>query len=99
MLSITVVLHPLNLSSHIAAPAAPENVKVNLFDYWVATPDPATSSTGDILSAGDVHYHEDGGEGALGTTPTGYSNQEDWNKGINQGHLLLFGDGLIHAGL
>ncbi len=99
LLSITVVLHPLNLSSHIAAPAAPENVKVNLFDYWVATPDPATSSTGDILSAGDVHYHEDGGEGALGTTPTGYSNQEDWNKGINQGHLLLFGDGLIHAGL
>ena len=38
-------------------------------------------------------------EGAPSTTPTKYSTVDDWNVGINQGHLLLFGDGLIHAGL
>ena len=33
------------------------------------------------------------------TTPTGFSTDTNWNIGINHGHLLLFGDGLIHAGL
>ena len=106
---ITVVPYsiPLHLENHTVTPAHPENVTVNLFDYWVEgygenpTADKAFEGHlgGDILGKSDIHYHEEGGEGALGTTPTGYSTKEDWNKGINQGHLLLFGDGLIHAGL
>ena len=36
---------------------------------------------------------------ANGGATTEWSTQEDWYKGINKGHLLLFGDGLIHAGL
>ena len=29
----------------------------------------------------------------------GFSSENDWNRGINVGHLLLFGDGIIHGGL
>mgnify|MGYP001032529041 CR=1 FL=1 len=107
LLQLKVIVHSLESSSHTVTPAHPENVTVNLFDYWVEgygenpTADKAFEGHlgGDILGKSDIHYHEEGGEGALGTTPTGYSTKEDWNKGINQGHLLLFGDGLIHAGL
>ncbi len=106
LLQLKVIVHSLESSSHTVTPAHPENVTVNLFDYWVEGygENPTADKTvnplgGDILGKSDIHYHEEGGEGALGTTPTGYSTKEDWNKGINQGHLLLFGDGLIHAGL
>ena len=109
ILSFTVTLQDIDPSDrkYIATPAAPENVTVNLFDYWVMPygQKPEAGATtenpngGDILPKSDNHYHEEGGEGALGATPTGYSTDTDWNKGINTGHLLLFGDGMIHAGL
>ncbi|MCI8715364.1 MAG: fibro-slime domain-containing protein [Oscillospiraceae bacterium] len=106
VLNLTVTIRDINPAAHIVTPAHPENVTVNLFDYWVEGygENPTADKTvnplgGDILGKSDVHYHEEGGEGVLGTTPTGYSTEKDWNKGINQGHLLLFGDGLIHAGL
>ena len=106
VLNLTVTIRDINPAAHIVTPAHPENVTVNLFDYWVEGygENPTADKTvnplgGDILGKSDIHYHEEGGEGLLGKTPTGYSTEKDWNKGINQGHLLLFGDGLIHAGL
>ena len=72
---------------------------VNLFDYWVKTENPSAATNGDILDNPNSYYHEDGPNGALSTTPTGYSTVNDWNQGINRNHLLLFGDGMIHAGL
>ncbi len=98
-LKLQVNIIPVDLNDHIVTPAAPENVTVNLFDYWVKEQNPTTETGGDILKKSDVHYHEEGGEGVLGETPTGYSTEQDWNHGINEGHLLLFGDGMIHAGL
>lgn len=57
---------------------------------------------GDILGKSDWHIRpnaDEHGNLTTGETNTPYSTVQDWNKGINQGHLLLFGDGLIHAGL
>ena len=102
ILNYTVILKEWSKvkEDHIVTPANPQNVTVNLFDYWVEDEgENPTAPKGDILPKSDNHYHEDGGEGALSTTPTKYSTDVDWNKGINQGHLLLFGDGMIHAGL
>lgn len=104
ILNLTVTVRTFDISNHIVPAANPQNVTVNLFDYWVKTEEPTTATNGDILDKSDKHYHEDGG-GKDGNpvvesaTSTGYSTQSDWNRGINQGHLLLFGDGLIHAGL
>ncbi len=98
-LILHVTLSPIDVNDHIVTPAAPENVTVNLFDYWVKTEEPSKETNGDILKKSDIHYHEEGGEGVLGDKPTGYSTEQDWNHGINEGHLLLFGDGMIHAGL
>lgn len=97
--NLPIVIHPVSFAAHTVSPANPENVTVNLFDYWVKTENPTVESGGDILDKSDIHYHEEGGEGALGDKPTGYSTEKDWDLGINQKHLLLFGDGLIHAGL
>lgn len=99
LLAFKVTLWDIDLESHIVTAANPENVTVNLFDYWVKTENPTVATNGDILDKSDVHMHEEGDEGALSTTATGYSTEQDWNLGINKGHLLLFGDGLIHAGL
>ena len=99
ILSFEVTIRDLNPADHIVAPANPANVTVNLFDYWAKTKEPTEASNGDILPKNDNHFHEEGGEGALGNTPTKYSTKDDWNVGINKGHLLLFGDGMIHAGL
>lgn len=101
ILSLTITIRDIDLSTHTVKPASPDNVTVNLFDYWAADygQNPSAAQGGDILPKSDTHYHEDGGEGALSTTPTGYSTKDDWNLGINQKHLLLFGDGMIHAGL
>ena len=98
ILTLYVTIRDLNLSDHTVPPASPDNVTVNLFDYWVKTENP-TAPDGDKLTKKDSHYHEDGSEGALSTTATGYSAFDDWHMGINDGHLLLFGDGMIHAGL
>lgn len=105
-LKLTVVTHTLNLekSDYIAAPANPKNVKVNLFDYWVEEygQKPTEENGGDILQKSDWHIRRNAdalGDPIPGETNTAYSTKQDWNKGINKGHLLLFGDGLIHAGL
>ncbi len=100
-LKMTINLHDLNLSGNIEKErvADPEATTVNLFDYWVEDygKDPKEPQ-GDILGKSDWHIHEDDA-GNLFSTAAAYSTKDDWNKGINKGHLLLFGDGLIHAGL
>ena len=100
-LKMTINLHDLNLSGNIEKErvADPEATTVNLFDYWVEDygKEP-TEPQGDILGKSDWHIHEDD-DGNLFSTAAAYSTKDDWNKGINKGHLLLFGDGLIHAGL
>ena len=100
-LKMTINLHDLNLNGNIETEkvADPEATTVNLFDYWVEDygKEPKEPQ-GDILGKSDWHLHEDD-NGNLLPTAAAYSMKEDWNKGINKGHLLLFGDGLIHAGL
>lgn len=88
LLSIDVILHELHLESHTVPGINPPNTTVNLFDYWVDT----DGSTGnDLLETQDIHD----GEMNPDVERTGV---DDWNKGINVGRLLLFGDGNIHAG-
>ena len=81
------------LQGHIVTDrvANPDGVTVNLFDYWVNTEKP-TAPQGDILTKNHNHGREDG-------SSAGFSSENDWNRGINAGHLLLFGDGVIHGGL
>lgn len=81
------------LQNHIVTErvANPDGVTVNLFDYWVNTEKP-TAPQGDILTKNHSHVREDG-------SSAGFSSENDWNRGINAGHLLLFGDGIIHGGL
>ena len=98
ILNLTITLRDYNPANHIATAAKPGNVNVNLFDYWVKTETPTTATNGDILDKSDNHKHMDNNE-QLTPSPTGFSNDQDWDKGINKDHLLLFGDGLIHAGL
>ena len=88
VLNLTLILHDLHLEEHTVPGINPPNTTVNLFDYWVDT-DGANGS--DILGTHDRHH----GEKNLNVDRTGV---EDWNKGINVGRLLLFGDGNIHAG-
>ena len=102
-LQLKAVIQFLDLNPHIVTPAAPQNVKVNLFDYWVEDygKNPTTPQ-GDILGKSDWHFRPDAdgtGKPIGGVTNTPFSTVKDWNKGINEKHLLLFGDGLIHAGL
>lgn len=96
LLCFPITLHDVRLSDHIV-PAANPNVRVNLFDYWVRLEKP-TAPDGDILDKRIYFRHEDN-EGNPAETAAQYSTVDDWNRGINQGHLLLFGDGMIHAGL
>lgn len=100
ILTLNIKLVNIDPDDHILGSdqiATPENVTVNLFDYWVKTETP-TAPKGDLLDKSDNHYHENN-DGSTASTPTYYSDKDDWNLGINQDHLLLFGDGLIHAGL
>lgn len=101
ILSLNVSVHNIDLSGHTVTPASPGNVTVNLFDYWVKeeAENPSAENNGDILEKSDWHLHEEGGQGSPSTTTSSYSTVDDWNKGINEKHLLLFGDGMIHAGL
>lgn len=109
ILNVTVTLKDMKLDSHIVHSVEPENVTVNLFDYWVENygenPTPASDSSpgeGDILQKSDWHYRPkewNSPETDLTDYGVAFSTKEDWNKGINEGHLLLFGDGLTHAGL
>lgn len=88
VLNLTVELHDLDLKSHTVPSVNPPNTTVNLFDYWVDT-DGALGS--DILPKTDHHKNAAGEV----RERTGVA---DWNKGINSNHLLIFGDGDIHAG-
>lgn len=107
ILNFTVIIQDLDevLDDHIVTPAAPENVTVNLFDYWVREQNPTTETGGDILTKSDRHIRtvqdkDDIGNGLTYTkVPVDFSKKEDWNRGINIGHLLIFGDGILHAGL
>ena len=91
ILNLTVTLHEVRLEDHVVAPASPEGVTVNLFDYWVG--ESGANGGNDLLPKNDWHYNT--GTPPLSVARTGV---DDWNKGINEGHLLLFGDGNIHAG-
>lgn len=99
ILSLKVSVHNIDLSGHTVTPANPGNVTVNLFDYWAKTEKPSALTNGDILDKSEKHIYETDGEGTISLTPTDFSAERDWNVGINKGHLLLFGDGMIHAGL
>lgn len=88
LMTYTVTLKQLDLSEHIVDAVNPPDTTINLFDYWVDT-DGAKGS--DLLPKSDMHAGADGVQ-VPRTTPA------DWNKGINSGRLLLFGDGNIHAG-
>lgn len=89
ILSLTVTINDLDPSKHTVTPASPDGTKINLFDYWVDT-DGAEGN--DLLGTNDTHINASG-------TDVPRTGVNDWNKGINTGHLLLFGDGNIHAGL
>ena len=102
--TMPITIRPFSLNDYIIDPANPQNVKVNLFDYWVEEygQKPTEENGGDILQKSDWHIRRNAdalGNPIPGETNTAYSTKQDWNKGINKGHLLLFGDGLIHAGL
>lgn len=90
------------LQKHIVTEsvADPASTTVNLFDYWVnaSGEDPSASTTpkGDLLTKD--HYHIREKPSAWGRKSP-YSSKNDWWRGINAGHLLLFGDGMIHGGL
>lgn len=82
------------LANHIVQGISPDDVQVNLFDYWVDKENP-TAPQGDILTKESFkHYRQDP------TKPrANFSGFDNWNRGINQDHLLIFGDGVVHAGL
>lgn len=109
---LTLKIRIMDLESHTVQSVEPENVKVNLFDYWVNEDygEKPTAPKGDILTKSDLHYrpkvNEDtgapitsDGKVVMTDSPVELSNENDWNQGINKGHLLLFGDGVLHAGL
>lgn len=83
------------LQSHIITDAVNEidGVQVNLFDYWVLYENP---TSGDNLTKAERHIRAV--PSAWGNN-SAYSTSVDWWKGINENHLLIFGDGIIHAGL
>ncbi len=99
ILSLSVTIRNIDLVGHTVSAANPGNVTVNLFDYWARTREPSADTDGDLLNKSDSHLHEVGDTGTVGPDPTVYSTKDDWNLGINENHLLLFGDGMIHAGL
>lgn len=90
------------LESHIVTDKVsdPQGAIVNLFDYWVndtgEVPNGGTTPKGDLLTKDHSHVREK--PSAWGNS-SAYSSENDWWRGINENHLLLFGDGVIHAGL
>lgn len=90
LLTLTITLEQvdLHLEDHIVTPANPAGVTVNLFDYWVHTD---VRGEDDLLPKTDSHI-------GANNVNTGRTGVEDWNHGINENRLLIFGDGNIHAG-
>ncbi|MCI8402037.1 MAG: fibro-slime domain-containing protein [Lachnospiraceae bacterium] len=104
ILSITFTLVDARLSDHLSHSVDPDNVVVNLFDYWVEDygKDPTPADGGDILQKSDYHFRPKNFDSPVDDVTdagVGFSTVTDWNKGINEGHLLIFGDGITHAGL
>lgn len=88
ILNLTVTVHELSLEGHTVYSVDPPATRVDLFDYWV---DGDGAVEDDILPKSEFHKNVAG-------TPVERTAMADWNKGINRGRLLLFGDGNIHAG-
>lgn len=90
------------LQSHIITDQVvdPESATVNLFDYWVnatgENPIATTTPAGDLLTKDHRHIRQKPSQWGIASP---YSSENDWWHGINENHLLLFGDGVIHAGL
>ena len=84
-----------DLASHIVYDIVhPAGTTVNLFDYWVDNSgESPVAPNGDILSKESVTHQREDGSSAK------FSAFENWNRGINKDHLLIFGDGVIHGGL
>ncbi|MCI8549122.1 MAG: fibro-slime domain-containing protein [Lachnospiraceae bacterium] len=104
-LPLDITIHFMDLDKYVVTKGIsdPEGATVNLFDYWVEDTGkkPTAAQGGDLLPNSDFHYRyvNPDGTGGLSSTPIGFSDERDWNKGINAGHLLIFGDGVVHAGL
>ena len=61
-----------------------------------------SAPTGDLLTKNDAHLRpsqKPDNVGGFTPNPVAFSGDVDWWKNINEGHLLIFGDGVIHAGL
>ena len=102
ILTLNLELTEMDLDSHIIDRVAePGNVTVNLFDYWVADyGEEPKKPQGDILPETDNHLRGDPNDPTKpGVNRHDLSAKDDWYTGINEGHLLIFGDGIIHAGL
>ncbi|MCI8331611.1 MAG: hypothetical protein HFE78_02140 [Clostridiales bacterium] len=67
----------------------PADMKLNLFDYGVNVIAP---TSGDILTKESNRHFRASGSNAP------FSGINEWNRGINKDHLLIFGDGLVHGG-
>lgn len=93
----TVIDTSLDLNSHIVSDSIVNlnNVKINLFDYWIdgKGETPSSATNGDILTKETTQHHREDGK------YVNFSGFENWNRGINTDHLLIFGDGVVHAGL
>ncbi len=102
---LNVSFHAVN--DHIVTDrvADPEGAVVNLFDYWVRDDgkgENPSAPEGDILTKNDAHIRpstEPDNVDGFTPAPVALSGDTDWWKNINEGHLLIFGDGVIHAGL
>lgn len=93
VLNLTITLHDLQLDKHTVSSVNPLNTTVNLFDYWVDADRNGAKGQDDLLRP----YEDWGHKGSDGNN-RGHTGVTNWNKGINNGRLLLFGDGNIHAG-
>lgn len=78
---LPIKIHPISYADHIVPAAAPGNVTVNLFDYYVEDgKDGSQSGVDDRLTK-----NIEPGSGY----ETQSSSETVWNNGINKGHLLL----------
>ncbi len=80
----------LDEKTHIAKAVDPENVQVNLFDYYVQEGRDGSKNQDDRLEKNEQVSH--------GSGTTSVANEDAWNQGINKDKLLLFGDSMVYAG-
>lgn len=82
ILNLTITLHDIHLEKHTVSGINPPSTKVNLFDYWV---DQDGAKGDDILPKSDKQHS---------STDRSHTGVQDWNKGINDGRLLLSAMGI-----